>query len=280
MTYPVTSSTSLVEMGDYNLIYENLEQVLGPNEDGWGLYSTFSTPVTKTVRVRGLDWRNLQRDLIQVAYLHITNTTTVLTSAVQFPTTSTLITADFHNQLYNTSTWVLANRYVCAEQQYAPLNVSGGQSSRTVVWGVEQNQIVHKVKVVWASRLSARYFFNTGGYLTWNPGHSDNGINDLDQEWANFIVSINNDQLTNPLKYGRDRFINQTPGTTSTLYTVNDTGIKAEPDPTYESGTLSVTVDVFKSENEEWVEFQVSFANNDSALLVVTPAVGYWSFEV
>lgn len=280
MTYPVTSSTSLVEMGDYNVIYDIIDQVLGPNEDGWGLYTTFSTPVTKSVRVRGLDWRNLQRDLIQVAYLHITNTTTVLTSAVQLPTTSTLITADFHNQLYNTSTWVLENRYVCAEDQYAPLNVTDGQSSRTLVWGVEQNQIVHKVKISWASRLSARYFFNTGGYLTWVPSHSDNGINDLDQEWANFIVAIDLDQATNPLKYSREQFINQVPGTTSTIYTLNDIGIKSEPEPTYVSGTLSVTVDVFKSDNEEWVEFIVTFANNDSALLVVTPAVGYWSFEV
>lgn len=280
MTYPVTSSTSLVEMVDYNVIYESLYEVLGPAEDGWGLYTTFSTPVTRSVRVRGSDWRNLQRDLIQIAYFHITNTTTVLTSAVQFPTTSTLVTADLHNQLYSTSTWVFNNRYVCAEGQYAPLNVTNGQSSRTLVWGVEQNAIVHRVKVSWASRLSARYFFNTGGYLTWTPSHSDNGINDLDQEWATFIVSIAADQSTNYLRYDRESFINQTPGTTSTIYTVNDQGIKAAPDPTYESGTLSVTVDVFKALNEEFVEFVITFANSDSALLVVSPAVGYWSFEV
>jgi hypothetical protein len=48
-------------------------------------------------------------------------------------------------------------------------------------------------------------------------------------------------------------------------------------DPTYESGTLSIKVEVTKAINEAEVAFTITFANSDSSELVVVPTVGYWN---
>jgi hypothetical protein len=130
--------------------------------------------------------------------------------------------------------------------------------------------------VRWANRLVARYFFNSGSYITWTPYHSNNGQNDIDGEWASFINSIQNDQAVNEIRYDRAAFLAQTPGTTATVYPVGST--RSFPDPTYQQGALSCNVEIFKANNEASIEVTATFRNDDSSLIIVTPTVGYWNF--
>lgn len=283
MTYPLTTGTSLVSDLDYNQLFDIVTEVLGVGEDGWGLYNFQSLPISSSNLVRATEWLNLQRDLIDRAYFHITNTTTVLTEVT--PAVGNAITAKRHNEYYQVAQYVLANRFTCAEGQYfrdlnngSSICFINGISSRTIEWGINENYIEHRVRVRWANRLIARHFFNGGGQLTWNAYHGNNGLNDIDTAWAVFISSIYFDQLTNPIIYDRAAFINQTPGTTTTLYP----GVTGQlpGQPTYVSGTLSITVELFKANSEDWVEFIITFANSNSATLIVTPSVGYWNSTI
>lgn len=284
MTYPVTSGTSLVQSIDYNSLYDIVEDVFAVNEEGWGLYAFYSTPISSNNLIRASQWRNLEDDLIRLAYFHITNTTTVLTSNTPIVSGS-LIEAERQNQLKSVADYVLANRYTCAEGQYyrdpitgATVNTTDGVSRRTLEWGITENYIEHRVRVRWANRLIALHFFNTGGILTWTPYHSNNGLNDIDSEWAAFINSVRISQETQPIAYDRNAFLAQTAGTTATIYAQGSSQVA--PNPTYQSGTLSINVELFKSNGEDWVEFIITFANANSAELVVTPSVGYWNYTV
>lgn len=288
-TFPLSTGT-LIPNEAYNELADTVIEIIGPGEDGYGLFDYFTTPITSTMPIRAKSWDYLTRDLVNIIYHHVAhiNTTTNTYSTVLPVTTATpgsVVSADLHNKLKEIADYVLANRYTCAEEQYykdpvtgATVNTTDGVSTRTTEWGVTQDYIQHRVRVRWANRLIARYFFNGGGYITWTPYHSNNGLSELDGQWASFINSIQTDQDTNELRYDRAAFLAQTPGTTATIYPVGST--RSFPDPTYEQGSLSCNVEIFKANNEAWIEVKVTFRNSDSSLLVVVPTVGYWNYTV
>lgn len=296
MTYPLVTGTNLVQSIDYNSLYDIVTDVFAVDDDGYGLYAYASTPISSSNLIRVREWRNLQRDLVEVAYFHITNINgsyPVATIPGTPLTTSTLITAQRHNDFKAIADHISANRYTCAEGQYYRDPITGvststtnAVSSRTIEWGITENYIEHRVRVRWANRLVARHFFNTGGILTWTPYHSNNGLNDIDSEWANFIATIQSSQFVQPISYNRSDFIAQIAGTTATIYA--ESGGFSSPGftigngsgATYSKGTLNVLVELFKANSEDWVEFKITFANNDSAELVVSPTVGYWNYTV
>lgn len=279
-----TNNTSLILAENYKQLFDSIIDVIGTNENGYGLKDFSSSPVSTGTNISVFDWNNLYDDIVNVAWTHITNATTstqTLTSGV-----SNEVFASFHNQLYNLVNYITTNRYKCSNDQYfrdpinnSSLNIGGGQSTRTSPWGGgETLEIQHRVKTKWTTRLNARYFFNTGGFFTWTPYHLNNGFNDLDAEWAGFIRSIQIDQETNPLIYDRDKFVNQISG--STLILRPQTTTLTGSDPTYESGTLSITVEVLKASNEQSLEFIITFNNSNSSILVIEPEVGYWNEQV
>jgi hypothetical protein len=280
MPYPYSIGNSITT-ASFNDLYDIVNEVLGVGEDGYGLQDFVSTPVTGNFKITAGQWIDLRRDLVLTAYQHITSSTNVLLTPIN--TGTTVIGVAHHNEAKTIADYVLANRFTCAEGQYyrdpttgATVNYTGGTTTRTLEWGVGTDvEIVHVAKARWPTRLLARYFFNTGGYYTWTPYHSNNGLNDLDAEWAEFIRSIQVAQATNPIKYDRAAFVAQSPGTTTTIYPVGSSG--SGLDPTYESGTLSILVRVFKASDEESIEFTITFANSNSADLVIVPSVGYWN---
>lgn len=278
-TFPFSTGTTITNVA-YNELSDIVLEVIGIGEDGYGLYDAWTTPITSSMPIRARSWDNLIRDLINNCYHHITNiNTTTNTYAsvlnnISTATTSTTISVDLHNRLKEVADFVLANRYTCAEEQYfvdpvtgAKINFTGGVSQRTLPWGVTKRSITHVARVRWANRLVARYFFNTGGYLTWKPFYTD-GVNDtIDQDWSNFIdaVRLQMEDPAQELRYDRAAFVSQLPGTTSTVASYTD------------GGTLYMNVEVFKSSGADYVDFTVTYGNNATTLLTVTPSTGYWN---
>jgi hypothetical protein len=280
ITHPLTTGTATISVGSYNDVFELVNEVIGVGEDGYGLQDFFSTPVSTGTVITAAQWKNLYIDLVERAYQHITSSTNTLTTAIT--TGSTVIQANYQDQAWITANYVYNNRYTCAEGQYfrdpntnATVNYTGGITTRTLEWGVFENNIYQTTIMRWGSRLLARYFFNLGGYVTWTPFHNNIGYNDIDSEWAQFIVAIQQDQVTSPIKYDRAAFIAQNAGTTATVYPVGST--RGGTQPSYESGNLSINVQIFKATNEESLRITTTFSNSDGSLLIVTPTVGYWN---
>jgi hypothetical protein len=291
MSFPVYQNSGTIATVHYNDIFNQVYDIIGPGENGFGLQDYFMNPVTTNELILATHVRDLQTDLVITAYNNIYASTSTLTDAI-VAGGPIQIQADFMNRAWDVlNTHVVPNRHICAEPNFfrdpttgVSTNTTGGTSSRTIEWGVTENYITHVVKSVWSTRLAARYFFNGGGYFTWTPYHSDDGQNDIDAEWAEFIRQIQIEQGDNfisepgALVYDRTKFDNHTPGTSIRLYPNGSS--RSFPDPTYEQGTLLIDVNVVKSLSEEQLEFTITFRNSDSATLIVTPTVGYWNVNV
>ena len=265
MTFPKTTTDTLSHY-DYNDIQLLVGDTLGLGENGYGFALIRSNPVELNDKVTALNWNNLVYDT-DILYQHITNTNT---STRYVGTGSSYIQASDVNQLYATSAWLHddSRRYTCHPGQFeissgtSILFYPGGDSLRTLPWGVSDSSITHKVVSQFANRLSARYYFNIGSYLTFTPYYQANtGINDLDAEWANFIDYLR--QPANQYIYDRSKYI--TYSTTTTEWT---------------SGTLHVSVTANRSSNQDSIEFVTTYNNDASPNLLILPTVGIFNITL
>lgn len=270
MTLPV-SSTATISAVHYNDIHNLVSEVIGVGENGYGLSLYYSNPVTDQNISSAQQWRRLQGDL-NTAYKHITDQFAIPPGTII--TGTTITTADLTNVYWNAANYVVNNRYTCHPNQYyvdpqtlATINTTEGTSTRTLVsgWGLDpEGAITHKVNVTWASRLTTRYFFNCGGKFEWKPYHTNTSttgasLNDLDEEWANFI---NYFQQAETYVYDRQTYEDWV--TTSTVYN---------------SGTLRISV-LADQETDRNIRFTFTFTNVDTADLVVIPSTEYYNIIV
>jgi hypothetical protein len=102
--------------------------------------------------------------------------------------------------------------------------------------------------------------------VQWFGGDGNNGLNDLDGEWANFFDHINESKI---YTYSRRQYVNYNSTTT-----------------TFNSGTLQVEIvativgSITDPEYGSAIDFNFYYRNLDSSILIVTPAVSYWEILV
>jgi hypothetical protein len=263
------TTTGTIQAVHYNDIHNILTEVISVGENGYGISSFLSSPVTNRNISTASQWRRLQFDL-NTAYLHITNQFAIPPGTIT--TGTTITTADLTNQYWTAANFVLDNRYTCHPNQYfvdpvtlATINTTDGKSDRTLEWGIEPaGSITHKVNVTWASRLTKRYFFNCGGKFEWNPYHTGESVtgqslNDLDEEWASFINHFQQAET-----YVYDRQTHEDWLTTSTVYN---------------SGTLRISV-LADQETDRNIRFTFTFTNLETPDLVVIPSTEYYNIVI
>lgn len=262
------TSGTLVYHTNTNVAQSIMQDILGLGENGYGLPIINSVPAeeSESIRARPL---NLLIDDINIVYEHITNVSTATSHAV---TGTTVVSASYLNEITSTAEWLNdpIRRYTCHPSQFyfdtstntSTFISSDSTSTRTLPWGVDSNEIKHRLVSSFPDRLAARYYFNLGSYLTFIPFYlGTTGLNDLDAEWADFIDYLNLPEQK--YTYRRSEFVNWS--STSTSWT---------------SGTLAVSVIANRAEDETGIEFIVSYKNNASATLIVTPSVATWSILV
>jgi len=256
-----TSTGSFVYSADFNALQSIVADIRGLSENGYG--KTVVSPTVDGSLITS-DRVNTLFNNISSVYTHITNITTVTTTVT---TGVTVISSNYYNQLKAMVDYCLNNRYGCHPNQYLRdgsnnlIYEASTTSTRTLPWGANGvTQITHKVRIAWATRLSALYYFNQGNYLTWQPSYEGGQINDLDIEWANWITYIAATPAQQFL-YNRANFVG------GSLTTRN-----------YSSGTLRISVVVVKSPLETAVDFTITYQNVDAPLLVVVPAA--WAYRI
>ena len=277
ITVSTSSSTLVIH---YNQIQTLVQDVLSTGEQGYGLTILNSIPRGVNQLIRASDWIALRADLAKIQ--EHTRGTLLTSTTASNAITGTNILATLTNayavlaeELANTVT----NRFNCAENQYyvdpttgATNSFNSGTVTRTLPWGLLSNgtsipEIQHKVRFQFINRLTAVYFFNQGGYLTWKPYHLNNGVSGIDNAWASFINYLNGYLTANPLKYNRTIYTAQNPNSTSTVAVFN-------------SGTFSMSVAVYKYSNAHTFDFIVRYGDNDSSILTVSPVIGAWIVEL
>lgn len=259
MTLPTTTST-IIDHNDYQVTQDIVADVMGLGEDGYGLPILYSNPVTPNERITAYQWNSLNRDL-DIITKHLTHTTSTIYDVV---TGTSIVTAGYPD-LYKAQADYVSDpvrRYICDPREFLVVNdtstfYTAGTSTRILSWGVSTSTISQEVVASFPTRLAARYYFNLGSYISWFPFHEGGGLNDLDNEWSQWIGYL---QATANYKYTRGEFVNYTS-------TISE----------YSSGTLSVSILAEKATNEKSVKFTIHYTNNDSAEIIVSPSVGFWN---
>lgn len=265
-------TTSTISAAHYNSIQTRVADVLGLGENGWGKPNIDSGPVTNRTRVTADQWNSLLDDVNQIS-LHILN----ISTTTQTVTAATELISLVPGQQLDHITQVLIQeptRYTCHPEQYVldpttstvrpALFVTS--STRTTSWGLSPITINHGLTVSFITRLHAYYYFNLGNYLVWKPFYlpADVSTNDLDQEWQQWIDYIRNSPELE-FRYTRTNFVNTLSNQVTQVYT---------------SGTLSITVIANRRFDERNIDFSITYANETTTLLVVSPTVAGYTINI
>lgn len=255
---------------EYNEIQSRVSDVLALSTSGWGATAIYSAPVTNRTRVTAFQWNSLIND-VNIISQHVQNTSTT----TQFINTGTdLVTTSTGNQLNHISDLLsqVPTRYTCHPEQFildpSTTTVRPAlfitSSTRTTSWGLSPITITHGATASFITRLQAYYYFNLGNYLVWKPYYlpADVSINDLDQEWIRWIDWINK-VPAQEFRYTRDQFVNN----------VDYTRV-------YTSGTLSMTVIASKRFDDRNIDFSITYANEATTLLVVSPSIAGYTINI
>ena len=276
----VTWSPLTILAQDYNAIQSAVADVLGLNQYGYGLPFIFSRQVIPAEKVKVSHWNSLLAD-INMIQKHITGSSSTFTTN----TVNQLITSDRTTNYLNTATWLsdaaagnASRRYICAESEYYVDPVTGntnnytnGTSTRTTVWGIQESNITHIVRVGFPTTDTMTYFFNLGSYITFLPYYLGAGLNSVDYEWFNFINWLRSGDPAAPiLRYDRTDSISHAPGSTVTnVYNA-----------TTSSSGINIDISVFKSLNGKYLDFTVNYRNNDVASIIIDPSTRVWTLGV
>lgn len=257
-----TSGTNLIKT-DFNTAQATLQEILGVGENGYGMTVTFSDPVETTQIATAKQWNRFLNDLNNV-HIHVTNTSTNTSYLI---TGTNIITASTVSNLIASVNYLndASRRYTCHPSQFLSSNSTStffydSTSTRTLTWGVDPNIITHEVVVVFPTRLTARYYFNLGSYLTFVPYYEGDIISDIDGEWANFIDYLR--LPANIYKFDRAKYL---AGSNIT---------------TYNSGSLTISVLAEISADERTIKFTTSYSNSESSTLYVSPAGSTWTILI
>ena len=277
----MTASTgSSILYSEYNSIQSTVSDILGLNQFGYGLPFIYSRPVAGTERIKVSHWNSLLTD-INMIQKHITGSSSTFTTS----TVNQLIAAAKTNDYLTTATWLLdagagnaSRRYTCAESEYYldpvtgnTINYTNGTSTRVTVWGIQEPNITHIVRVGFPTADTMTYFFNLGSYITFLPYYLGAGLNSGDYEWFNFINWLRSGDPAAPvLRYDRTDSIAHTAGSTVTnVYNA-----------TTSSSGINIDISVFKSLNGKYLDFTVNYRNNDIASIVIDPSARTWTLGV
>jgi len=260
----MAQTQTLITATDFNVSQSLIADVLGLGENGWGIPLIQSTPTDAGRKIYASSWNSLLAD-VNLVNKHIYGTPSVISNV----TSSTTVTSQYSNDMLSISSQLSDDlvRYTCNPSQFlyntltnTTTQYSDSVSLRTLPWGANGiSSITHKMIVSWANRLSARYYFNEGNYLIYKPYYLGTGLNDLDTEWAAFIDWLD----YQPWIYSRDTFINYR--TTTTNWT---------------SGTLEISLVARTSSDDKSIAVEVTYLNNASADLILSPTVGVYIIQL
>lgn len=262
MTFPITPG-STATVADYMDSYTIVNDIIGIGENGYGIPVPWAGPVSTKTKIKARDWNYLQRDLNSI-FIHVTNTGTATTTV----TNTTIVNSTLSNTVWSGTNEILGERYVCHPSQFyadpvtsETWNTTDGTSTRTLAWDMDATaEITHKVNAAWTTPLTARYFFNQGGYFIYKPFYANTGTTaTIDTQWVSFINYVGH---IGGFEYKRSYFVNTATNSVTKVWT---------------SGTLKISVVAERNSDKDQVLFTVKYKRRE---LEIVPNRGYWNIIV
>lgn len=264
MTLPIApGSTATVAVADYMDSYTIINDIIGIGENGYGIPVPWSGPVSTKTKIKARDWNYLQLDLNSI-FIHVTDASTATTTV----TNTTTVSSTLSNTVYAQVNEIEGQRYVCHPNQFfadpvtsETWNTTNGTSTRTISWDMDSTaEITHKVNAAWTTPLTARYFFNQGGYFIYKPFYANTGTTaTIDTQWVSFIDYVKH---IGGFEYTRPYFVN----TSTSLVTKSWT-----------SGTLKISLAAERNVDKNQVLFTVKYKTRE---LEIVPNRDYWNIVI
>jgi hypothetical protein len=264
MTLPIApGSTATVAVADYMDSYTIVNDIIGIGENGYGFPVPRSGPVSTKTKIKVRDWNYLQLDLNSI-FIHVTDAGTATTTV----TAATTVNSTLSNTVYAQVNEIEGQRYVCHPNQFfadpvtsETWNTTNGVSTRTPTWDMDTTaEITHKVNAAWTTPLTARYFFNQGGYFIYKPFYANTGTTaTIDTQWVSFIDYVKH---IGGFEYTRPYFVN----TATSLVTKSWT-----------SGTLKISLAAERNVVKNQVLFTVKYKRRE---LEIVPNRAYWNIVI
>jgi len=199
--------------------------ILGTGSQGYGYLGINSFPVSNTKTITSSDWLSLVPNFQRI-WQHQTNTSYNFINPP--PASGDLVRAAWVEELVSSIDTAIANQYnrapVGQRNTYSLFSQWTVSSPSRLDWGTT---LEHQVTLTWADNLSADYFFNLGGRITFNLSYLAGTYSGDDAAWTAYIDS-NNFTLNSQI-YDRTAFLE------------GSQSLGIPPDPNGNSITITVT---------------------------------------
>jgi hypothetical protein len=263
MLTSITNSTKVAANGilanpGYNDIRSAVLDILAQSLDGYGYTGVDSFPVSLGDTISAQNWLDLINDLSAI-WVHQNNSDLVLSN--NLPREGDQLTAGLGNELVtklNSADNIRYRRAPVGQRSIDNTVTSTFEPAPgTTTWGSQQR---HTITMNWSSNLTANYFFNLGGRVTFSVSYPPGTYLNDNLSWKTLIDDHSSD-IAN-LYYDRAKFIIDNINTSVVL-------------GSYTRGlnTLSITATKL---NDSSVRFETRFANAGVATtLRVTSIISY-----
>lgn len=199
------ASDQAITAADYNTLVDDLNAIYGTGngDSGYGgnSASVVSTAtdlphITASSIIENEDWldlRNAMADCADHQGTTLSNDLPLLTNledgdSVGFATDSAPLFASLNGTPPNNVTELTTNRLNSVSNNFT---LSTKLSSvRTTAWGSSPSIITHEFTVTFTDSDHARYFFNTGGQLSFSASRANGTVSSQNTEWTN-MLSLN-----------------------------------------------------------------------------------------
>jgi len=185
--------SKIISKVDYNTIQGKIGQILGSSSTsnssfGWGQIVQ-STQVSESTKVGVTEWNRLRNDIIN-AWVHLYNTTPVLTSAVENAIVRGNIANAPYAQYDSYSNAILANRFGVHPGQSVVSTRATPETPWPGIYGTTwSSRIFSTVTAVWPNAQAARHFFNSGGEIRFQSARVGGSSTSQNNAWTTLLAA-------------------------------------------------------------------------------------------
>lgn len=187
----MVTQNSTILASDYNAIQTQVANVLGTGSATYG----YGQAVTSGQKAQGntinvTDWANLKLDILKLAtHQGLTSNVNITPlSGLSITNTTTILAADV-NKFSTAATTVDTNRFLLGATQFTTTQILTSQ--RTSQWGSPTKPTVtHSFTVTFTSADAARFFWNSGGFISFVASRSGGSGTLQNSSWDTLLSSM------------------------------------------------------------------------------------------
>lgn len=181
---------------DYNTIQTSVANILGVGSSNSGYGQNLNSgQVAQGSTITAAQWANLKADIIACANHQGTISTgdasiTALSNLTITNNPAMLVYAADANKFSNALTVINNNKLYLGTGQFTTANLVSSQRTNSPWGSPTKPTVTHSFYIQWSSANAARYFWNSGGYLTFTASLTNNSSTPQNNDWVSTLSAM------------------------------------------------------------------------------------------